>query len=101
MWIDNNNEIKFDLIFRMSKDGDQSKDFHNNCDNKDPTLILIETVKGYIFGGYTPLNWDNIGFQNDEETFIFSINKYSPILFSKKPVLHVLPYGSYRAQVSL
>jgi len=39
----------------MSKDGDQSKDFHNNCDNKDPTLILVETIKGYIFGGYTPL----------------------------------------------
>jgi hypothetical protein len=78
-WIDMNNEIQFDLIFRMSRDGEESKDFHNKCDNKGCTLILIETMKGYIFGGYTPLKWDDNGFKNDDETFVFSINKMEKV----------------------
>ena len=75
-WINPNKNISFELLFRKNKDG--PKEFHNKCDNKGPTLTLIETDKGKKFGGYTPINWgtnindsENI---TDEITFLFSLN---------------------------
>ena len=70
-------EINFELIFKMSENGSDSKNFHEFCDNKGPTLTLISTTEGKKFGGFTPLNWKNIGgFINDKSmsTFIFSLN---------------------------
>ena len=52
----NKNNIRFEKIFIMSKNGNSSKDFHNYCDNKGPTLIIVKTTKNKIFGGFTPLN---------------------------------------------
>ena len=73
----NKDNITFELIFKMSENGTNSKDFHKFCDNKGPTLTLVKTTKNKIFGGFTPLNWDNKGGQlNDDsnQTFIFSLN---------------------------
>ena len=70
-------EINFELIFKMSENGSDSKNFHKFCDNKGPTLTLISTSEGKKFGGFTPLNWKNVGgFINDKSmsTFIFSLN---------------------------
>ena len=36
-----------------------SKDFHKYCDNQGPNLILVKTKKNKIFGGFTPLSWEN------------------------------------------
>ena len=77
-WINPNKNITFSLLYRMTRDGSNIKDFHRNCDNKGPTLILIETNKNYKFGGYTPINWDtpsNYTEKTDEFTFLFSLNK--------------------------
>ena len=74
-WIEPKKEIKFNLLFRKSRDGSTGEDFHRFCDNKGATLILIETDKGYKFGGYTPMDWTSI-FEDktDDLTFIFSLN---------------------------
>ena len=73
-WINKNNKIKSELLYRKSKDGDSIETFHKLCDNKGNTLMLIKTTDGFLFGGYTPLNWDNhSGFKNDNDTFIFSL----------------------------
>ena len=76
-WINSNKEIKFKLLFRKSKDGSNAKDFHKYCDKKGPTLTLIHTNKGKIFGGYTPINWESPNDcvdKTDDLTFIFSLN---------------------------
>ena len=68
---------KFELIFRMSENGTKSQDFHKYCDNKGPTLILVKTTKNKIFGGFTPLNWNDTGnqlYDKSNQTFIFSLN---------------------------
>ena len=63
------------LLFRASKDGYKPKEFHRLCDNKGPTIIFIETTKGYKFGGYTELDWDTSdSYKTDDSTFLFSLN---------------------------
>ena len=59
-WLNNRN-FYFELLFRKSRDGSTPKDFHDKCDNKGITIVFIETTKGYKFGGYTELQWDNSG----------------------------------------
>ena len=76
-WIDPINNIKFELLFRKSKYGSQCGIFHDYCDNKGPTLTLVETTKGCKFGGYTPYSFkSDIKYspKNDNKTFIFSLN---------------------------
>ena len=69
----------------MSENGTDSSDFHKYCDNKGSTLTLVKTSEDKIFGGFTPLNWnENGGYYNDlsNQTFIFSLNlkkKYNMI----------------------
>ena len=46
------------LAFRASDHGYSGRNFHNYCDNvKGPTLIVIKSDKGWIFGGYTTHSW--------------------------------------------
>ena len=72
-WLNNKNYCS-ELLFRKSRDGSTPKDFHDKCDNKGITIVFIETTKGYKFGGYTELQWDNSGAKTDKSTFIFSFN---------------------------
>ena len=73
-WINKNNKIKSELLYRKTKDGDSIDTFHKLCDNKNNTLILIKTTDGILIGGYTPLSWDDYsGYKKDNDTFIFSL----------------------------
>ena len=87
-WIEesiNKNKIKYELIFKLSKNGTKSEDFHKFCDDKGPTLTLVKTTKNKIFGEFTPLNWSSQGYSIkdlSDHTFIFSLNlkkKYNMI----------------------
>ena len=74
LWL-NNREFTAELLFRKTRDGSNPNDFHNKCDNKGITITFIETTKGYKFGGYTELQWDNCsGGKIDKSTFLFSFN---------------------------
>ena len=73
-WINPNKKIKAELLYRLTRDGDLYQTFHNNCDNKGPTLTLINDDSGLKTGGYTPLSWDsNSKWKRDNNTFIFNI----------------------------
>ena len=97
----NKNQIEFQKIFDMNINGSSSKDFHNYCDNKGPTLTIIKTTKNKIFGGFTPLDWNNNGYNKydkDNQTFIFSldlIKKYDLIDKNKTAIYCNSQYGPY------
>ena len=75
-WITPSNTIYIKLIFQLTRDGKNCVDFHRLCDNRGPTLVLIETDRGYKFGGFTSSNWDKSNLDKiDDWTFIFSLNK--------------------------
>ena len=67
--------IKFKLLYRMSRDGTSSLDFHSRCDNQGKTLVLIETKNGKRIGGYTPLQWNSGGgFKCGINIWIFTLD---------------------------
>ena len=81
-----NRFIKLSLCYRLSRDGDTSKNFHSKCDSIGPNLTIVKTKKGYIFGGFTNKGWKHL-FKDirkndpefgtdykDEKAFGFSFN---------------------------
>ena len=50
-------EHKWKLIYRASEHGYSASSFHSHCDYSEPTLIIIKSSGGWIFGGYTTHSW--------------------------------------------
>ena len=95
----NNNKIIFKLLYRGTRDGERPADFHKYCNGIPNTISLIQTSKGYIFGGYTEKQWDSSsGCVSDPNAFIFSLD-YMKIYLHKKGnsrAIHcVSDYGPY------
>ncbi len=67
------------LIYRGTRDGFGDNSFLKNCANQGPTITLI-LANGYLFGGYTTANWENIKkdlWTTDKSAFLFTlINPY-------------------------
>jgi len=77
-WITQNKKIKYQLLYRATRDGDKEEDFHRLCDNKAPTMILGKTPGGYIFGGFTKAKWTTSVksfYLPDSDAFVFSLNQ--------------------------
>ena len=75
--------MKFNLLYKVSRDGDRISTFTEKVSKKCPTLILIKTTDNYKFGGYTSQQWNMTGsytYVKDELAFIFSLNKKKNIL---------------------
>ena len=48
--------------------------FHEKCDKKGPTMLLVKLKDGHIFGGYNPLHWESrFGYQKTSDSFLFSV----------------------------
>ena len=67
--------MKLELIFSGSEIGWTTYRFHSRCDNKGPTLTLIKTVEGRIFGGYTSVSWTSSygESKSDPDAFVFTV----------------------------
>lgn len=79
------NTIKLKLIYKSSKHGYTSKDFHTRCDNKGPTVTVIRTKDNITFGGFTSINWtDKEEEFSDEKSFLFSFDN-NKIYKNNKP----------------
>jgi hypothetical protein len=67
---------KFALLYRGSRDGFGSKDFHGCCDQHGNTMTLILSENESIFGRFTPLVWSSRGDYVPDPTlqsFVFTI----------------------------
>ena len=71
----NKGNVKLSLIYKATIDSDFSNKFHEKCDDHSPTITLIKTDNGLIFGGYTTQTWNNDeDCKQDDEAFLFSMN---------------------------
>ncbi|KAJ5073556.1 pep-cterm sorting domain-containing protein [Anaeramoeba ignava] len=117
MWIDN--QDLFDSFIpslsyerKNKKDKIEGLNFHATCDDRGPCLIIIKTMNGYIFGGFTKLGWisdperwdktnkhslANYGEIKDEDAFLFTFKnpkKYPIEQFPANPEQNQIIYDS-------
>ena len=52
-------ERRWTLMYRGTRDGFGSEHFHTSCDYQPNTLTVIRTNKKYIFGGFTAVPWSS------------------------------------------
>jgi hypothetical protein len=65
---------RWKLIYRGTRDGFGSADFHRECDQIAPTLTIVLSTQDYIFGGYTSATWNRSGsMKKDKNAFLFSL----------------------------
>ncbi len=94
---------QWELIYKASRDGFDANAFHTRCDNKGPTMTIIQSNNNYLFGGYTSIPWtsDN-SYKNDTTAFLFTLtnpHNIPPTKYLIKPgtgtyaVNHYSTYG--------
>ena len=70
-----NKRTVYTLIYKATRDGDKAETFHNMCDSYNHTLVLIKTIKGRKFGGYSYEKWEGEDISKvDNRAFLFSID---------------------------
>ena len=45
------------LLYRASRDGHNAAAFHARCDGKGPTLTVLRSANGCVFGGFAAVGW--------------------------------------------
>ena len=77
--------LSAELIFDTAKDGDTIDAFKNKCEGKNPTLFIIKTDFGSVFGGYATSPWKENGPIPDYNSFVFTFNpnKKYPVTMPK------------------
>lgn len=65
------------LLYRGTRDGFTTNDFHGKCDTKTNTIVLIKPKSyNYVFGGYASQPWDSTSrWIRDENAYIFSLRR--------------------------
>ena len=65
-------KVEMQLLYKLKTQGDNY--FHNYCNNRENTLTLVRTTKGYRCGGFTTQKWSSRGsYVNDKNAFLFSL----------------------------
>jgi hypothetical protein len=65
---------KWRLLYRATRDGFGSADFHRKCDDKPNTLTIIKAMNSTIFGGLTYKSWSSCEkFKSDFNALVFSL----------------------------
>lgn len=90
-------EKKWSLIYKGTRDGFSSDDFHRACNNRGATLTLIQTRnrlcmknRRIVFGGYTEIPWSSKhGFHHDSQAFLFLFNQEKLTRFNLRSKDHI------------
>ena len=93
-----NKKIKYKLLYKGTRDGMNASSFHQKCNYIPNTVSIVQTTKGFKFGGYAEKAWENNTSGNwiiDDKAFVFSID-YMKIYnhnVGKYAILHNDNYG--------
>uniref|UniRef100_A0A9J8BSQ0 TLDc domain-containing protein n=2 Tax=Cyprinus carpio TaxID=7962 RepID=A0A9J8BSQ0_CYPCA len=67
--------LELSLLYKASVHGYQASAFHQRCDRQGPTLLVAYNRSGYIFGGYTSVEYAQSGQPiTDNHAFLFSVH---------------------------
>jgi len=62
-----------EILYVATRDGDLAHDFHNACDDKGPTVVIVESEGGAVFGGYNNVDWKGSGYVSSSTAFLFRL----------------------------
>ena len=69
-------KVILNLLYKAKIDSDKAEVFHSKCDFARSTLVLVKSVNGKRFGGYTTCDWKGNNIEKkDENAFVFSLDK--------------------------
>jgi len=78
------------LLYRGSQHGWDVSSFHSKCDNNQHTLVVVKTVEGYVFGGYSDQTWNCNNFEVQSKwsssSFLFSLKCYAGLSPTKMKI---------------
>jgi len=101
-WINPNLKMKAELLYRLSRDGNEYQTFHNLCDNKGATLTIFKLNDGNIMGGYTTKDWNSHSsgiWIQDQNAFLFSLTENVKCIISNNSSYNAIfcyhGYGPY------
>jgi hypothetical protein len=81
------NGRKWELIYKALHDGFDANAFHIQCNNKGPTITIIQSDDDYLFGGYTSVAWTSSGaWAVDSNAFLFTLTNPHNIPPTKYPI---------------
>ena len=72
--------INFNLLYRGTRDGDNTIDLHNKCDKRKNVIIFMKSEQGNRYGGFSHIGWENrkpdsYEYPIDDNSFLFTIDK--------------------------
>jgi len=78
-WLGRN--IQWVLRYRGTRNSFGSANFHSCCNNVGPTITIVRSTNGFLFGGYNPNAWGITGnYQGGGGSFIFTLsNPYGSV----------------------
>ena len=70
-------KVRYDLLWKGSRDGFKASTFHTKCNGKGATLTVIMSEHDKLFGGYTSESWGFGGsggaYKYDPTAFVYSL----------------------------
>ncbi|XP_049911847.1 interferon-induced protein 44-like isoform X6 [Epinephelus moara] len=67
--------VKLRLLYKASIHGFTGAAFHQQCDQRGPTVSVGYNASGYVFGGYTQQPFTQSGqFVRDDQAFVFTFS---------------------------
>lgn len=86
------------LIYRGSRDGWKSEDFHSRCDDRGPTISLFQIKDEDCIGGFIKTQWSSSGDSygaTDDDAMLFNLSRFRhfPSQQSKLDIWHKREYG--------
>jgi hypothetical protein len=79
------------LLYRATRDGFGTNDFHSRCDGKAGTVTVVKSESGHVFGGVLGTAWTSCckgGHTRTEQAFLFGIrthgSPFTPEMFPIK-----------------
>ncbi|RIA81923.1 hypothetical protein C1645_881329 [Glomus cerebriforme] len=93
-WIEKKNEsyynvrnipYNFNLLYRASRDSNTTEAFHNKCDNKGATIVIVKISNSeQIVGGFNPFFLDSSNsWKSTKDSFIFSFTNKNDVQSAK------------------
>uniref|UniRef100_K1RB26 Interferon-induced protein 44 n=1 Tax=Magallana gigas TaxID=29159 RepID=K1RB26_MAGGI len=66
---------RFELLYKISRDGCSSKTFHQLCDGKGPTVTILYNTDNTAYGGFLSRSWASSGTHiKDSKSFLFTLS---------------------------